>query len=132
MNQHSASYRLYQKEGRLFTTCFDILKYPDASIVLIEEFETISLEDLRKREGEVMMECVNCINRKIPGKSKDQLRRDKNASTVMRRSGNPKWNAYQREYRRKKQLEKKSRLELENVQSSRDAQGAERATETTC
>lgn len=129
MNQHLASYRLYQKEGRLYTTSFDILKYPDAEIVLVEESETITPDELKRREGEVMFECLNCINRRVPGKSKDQLRRDKNARTVRSRCGNPEWNAYQREYRLKKRLEKKSPSQTENVQPSRDAQGAKRVEE---
>jgi hypothetical protein len=77
-------------------TSFEIVKYDDCYIELLENHKCASLNELKKRQGELVRENVNSIvNTKIPARTKDQYRRD-----------NPE---KQKAYQQKKKDDKKRR-----------------------
>lgn len=125
--EHKASQRLWIKGLGNFTTAFKIMEFEDAEIVCVEQYDNITKEELLKREGEVMKETINCINAKVPGKTKEQIKKDKNRQTILKRSRNPVWNAYQREYRKKKR--EKNVSSCRNAESCGDAKGTQGTTE---
>jgi hypothetical protein len=70
MTGHRRSYKHYKNSGKKYASSFDILKYDDAYIELIEHHPCLCREDLCKREGEVIRTTPNCVNRRIAGRTK--------------------------------------------------------------
>jgi hypothetical protein len=70
LEEHENSYEIwYHKDFRRgYCTSFEILKYGDYKIILIEEFPSSSIEELHKREGYYQMcNFFNCVNTNIAG-----------------------------------------------------------------
>ena len=58
-------------QSSLKTTVQAILRFGDAYIELHEEFPCDNVEQLRKREGEVIRS-INCVNKRIEGRTKEE------------------------------------------------------------
>lgn len=67
LSLHMAHYKAYLQNGKVYYSSYEILKYGNAKICLIEEFEYIRREQLNKREGEIIKNTVNTVNMRIPG-----------------------------------------------------------------
>lgn len=66
---HRATYcKLF--EGGDYVSSYYILGFPDAYIQLIEEYPCATKQELRRREGEIIMKSTNCVNRCIAGLTK--------------------------------------------------------------
>jgi len=78
MGEHRRLYRFHINKDTLKNGCksYDILKYDDAYIELVEEFPCQTKEQLHKREGEIIRSDSNSINRCIAGRSLNQWRID--------------------------------------------------------
>jgi hypothetical protein len=67
-SQHKEKYLKYLNGKHHYITSFDILKYDDWYIELLENYSCINKEELLKREGELIRD-NNCVNRCIAGRS---------------------------------------------------------------
>lgn len=76
--QHKSKYKLYNNNGSgNYFTSFDIMKYDDAYIELLEVFEFNNKLELTKREGELIRDNIDkCINKKIEGRKNKQYYED--------------------------------------------------------
>jgi hypothetical protein len=70
--EHMSDYRTHS--GR-HVTSFDIIKYGDARVELIEEFEYQTKKERRDREGHYVR-TMNTVNRHIPNRSKAERGRE--------------------------------------------------------
>ena len=76
MARHRRDYKKHFNENVSYVTSFKILKKEDAFIELLENYPCSCKEELNKREGELMRENINCINKCIAGRSTKQYRQD--------------------------------------------------------
>ena len=102
MGGHRATYKHYLKTGikRHMTSSHHILKYDDNYIELVEKYPCNDREELLKREGEIVKETKNCVNKRIDGRSYAQYIIDTKD--------------YQIERRRRYYLENKEELTAKN------------------
>jgi hypothetical protein len=62
---HKADYKRFLDNKTRFMSSYDILAFDDAYIEEIEKFESITKEELLKKEGEYI-QSMECVNRIIP------------------------------------------------------------------
>ena len=62
MSIHRYEYGKWLNDNKKYTSSFDILKYPDAQIILIEKFPCNDKEELCKKEQEYI-QSMNCVNK---------------------------------------------------------------------
>jgi hypothetical protein len=101
------------------TSSKQIVCFPDCQITLIETFPCQSKDELRARER-YWIENTECVNKNIPGRTRDEWIADNSDYFLNWRQANPdyqidwfknnreKWNNYQREYRQRKKSEKQT------------------------
>jgi hypothetical protein len=67
---HKNDYKIYLKVRQDYISSYEILKYPDYQIELIENYSCNSKEELNKREGEIIRQNKDiCINKYIAGRT---------------------------------------------------------------
>ena len=71
MKKHKDNYKSFLNGVGHYKCSFDIIKYGDAEIGIIEEFPCQSKYELLRREGE-LQKSLPCINKKIAGRSKKE------------------------------------------------------------
>ena len=71
MATHRCDYKRFLKKKIHYLTSFEILKYDDAYIELIEKFPCNDIYELRKQEA-FHIKNMNCINRYLPGRTQKQ------------------------------------------------------------
>jgi hypothetical protein len=59
-----------------YVSSFDILKYDDYYIELVENYSCNSKNELRRREGEIIRITDKCVNKNIAGRTKKQYYED--------------------------------------------------------
>ena len=84
MSLHNYHYRKHTKGEHGNISSFDIIKFGDAYIELIENFPCANKEELEKREGEIIRESPNSINNNIAGRTKQQYYEDNKESILER------------------------------------------------
>ena len=84
MSLHNYHYRKHTKGEYSNLSSFDIIKFGDAYIELIENFPCANKEELEKREGEIIRESPNSINNNIAGRTKQQYYEDNKESILER------------------------------------------------
>jgi hypothetical protein len=73
LSKHKASYKQYKAGKRSYTTSFKIIETRVYEIILIEEFACTSKDQLHARER-YYIENNDCINKYIPGRTKQEYR----------------------------------------------------------
>ena len=73
---HRSNYKQYQSNKKDYTSSFEIIKYADNMIELLEAYPCNNKDELLSREGEWIKQTKNCVNMKIPGRSAKQYRKD--------------------------------------------------------
>ena len=74
LSKHRANFKAYLKDKYHYVSSFEILKYIDAYIELIEEVEKkITKDELRQLEGQHIRQ-NNCVNKIITGRTKQEYR----------------------------------------------------------
>ncbi len=73
---HVCAFKKWMKGRKNYMTSFEIIKYDDYYIELIENYHCNSKEELHKKEGEVIRETKNCVNKCIAGRSDKQYYED--------------------------------------------------------
>jgi hypothetical protein len=72
-NEHKKDFRKWKNNTYNYVSSYEILKYYDAQIELIEDYNCASKEELHKREGYVILNTANCINKAIMGRTKAEI-----------------------------------------------------------
>jgi len=78
--EHKATYQRYQ-DNKIYhyTTSFDIIKYDDCYIELLELYKCESKIELIKKEGEfIRKNLTNIVNKNIAGRNAKELKNIKN------------------------------------------------------
>ena len=73
-SDHKASYKIWTKNKKKYTTSYEIIKHGDSKIILVEKFPCDDKDELRARER-YHIENNNCINKHIPTRSKEEYRK---------------------------------------------------------
>ena len=76
MSLHNYHYRKHTKGEHGNISSFDIIKFGDAYIELIENYPCANKEELEKREGEIIRESPDSVNKTIAGRTKQQYHED--------------------------------------------------------
>ena len=71
LSSHKNKFKMWKTQNHHFITSFEILKYDDAYIELVENFPCNSIEELHKREGEIIR-ANECVNKRIAGRNKKE------------------------------------------------------------
>lgn len=69
MDGHRTNYKQYLAGNHNYITSFEILKYDDAVIRLVEECPCENKEQLLRREGQIQQQTENCVNKHIAGRT---------------------------------------------------------------
>lgn len=93
---HKADYKSYNTKGTRFISSFEILKFDDVDIYLIEAFPCNSKEELHSREG-YWIKQLDCVNMKIAGRNMKQYCIDN--KDVISEKGK-KWRMENKEHKR--------------------------------
>jgi hypothetical protein len=75
-SSHNSHYKQYLKGEYSYMTSFEILKYNDAYIELVETYRCNSSDELNKREGEIIRMTKYCVNKLIAGRTKHEYWED--------------------------------------------------------
>jgi len=90
MSNHRTNYKLWCKDNTHYVSSYEILKYDDAYIELLEEFPCENVQQLHKKEGEcIRLHRDVCVNIQIAGRSKKEYAEEHKEKT----------DAYQEAYR---------------------------------
>ena len=73
---HKSHLKKYNESNGNYITSFEILKYSDAYIELVETYENINKMELQKNEGEYIRKNTKCINKNIAGRTKIEYNKD--------------------------------------------------------
>ena len=73
---HKANLKQYITGGYHYLTSYEITKFEDCYIELIEEFRCESKAELNRREGEIIRATENCVNKYIAGRTHAEYRHD--------------------------------------------------------
>ena len=102
---HKSQLKKYNESNGNYITSFEILKYSDAYIELVETYENINKMELQKNEGEYIRKNINCINKNIAGRTRDEYRNDnkeyyKEYNKEYRNDNKEQIKEYNKEYRK--------------------------------
>ena len=75
MNEHRSKYKKFLQGNFHYLTSFEILKYEDAYIELIQEIPCNNIMELNKYEGNYIRH-MDCVNKRIEGRTKYEWRKD--------------------------------------------------------
>lgn len=75
LSGHKADYKRWQNGKKDNITSFEIIKYDDCHIVLIENFPCNDINELRSRERYWIENTENCVNKHIPGRTKQEYKK---------------------------------------------------------
>lgn len=86
ISEHRSRFKSYLNGEHNYISSFELIKYEDHYIELIESYEYSNRRELHKREGEIMISSENCVNKNIAGRDSKQWYRD-NITTVKKQKG---------------------------------------------
>jgi len=75
MSSHRYDYKNWKNDTMNYITSFELLKYEDCYIELVEQGEFNSKQEMEKREGYFIREMV-CVNKYIAGRTNKEWRND--------------------------------------------------------
>ena len=74
---HKANYKRWLKKESCYYTSFEIIQYDSAYVELVEKYPCNCKEELEKREGEIIRETENCVNKYVAGRTKEEYYQEK-------------------------------------------------------
>ena len=115
MRSHRAKYKIYLEGTYHFVTSFDILKFGDAKIFLIENYPCSNKEELEARERHYI-KTTNCVNKCQPGRTYKEYYEDHKeaiirASKEYRQANQDKIKAYRESHREANNKHKKKYIQ---------------------
>ena len=69
MAQHRSKYKRYTVGRDTYKSAFEVIKYGDAYIELVEDCPCNRKDELHRREGQIMRATENCVNMRIAGRT---------------------------------------------------------------
>lgn len=76
LSEHRRHYKYWKNGKRNNVTSFEIIKYPDCYIELVEDYKCESKMELDRKEGEIIRETENCVNKRVAGRTNKQYYED--------------------------------------------------------
>ena len=76
LSNHRTGFKNYQSGKGTYVTSYEVVKYQDAFIELVEEVKANNKIELNRREGQVIRATPNCVNKYIAGRNKAEYCRD--------------------------------------------------------
>ena len=73
--EHKSKFKLWKNGKYPYTTSFELMKYDDIYIELLQGYSCDSKMELHKREGE-FIRSVNCLNKNVAGRTHKEWRDD--------------------------------------------------------
>ena len=70
--KHRGDYKYWKEGKKNWITSFQILKYEDAYIELLEKYPCNDKEELHVKEGQFIRKTENCVNRCIAGRTQKE------------------------------------------------------------
>ena len=96
---HKGNYKKYLNDKYHYLTSFEIIKYDDCYIELIELFSCNSKEELLKKEGE-LIRSIECVNKCIAGRTpKEYYEEHKDENKQYREENKDRIKEYDKQYR---------------------------------
>lgn len=77
--KHKSDLKRYITGRYHYVSSCEITKFEDCFIELIEEYRCNSRDELNRREGQVIRETPNCVNRNVSGRTRAEYRQDNKA-----------------------------------------------------
>ncbi len=74
LSGHKSNFKSYGKGTCSYISSFEIIKFEDAYIELVEDFPCKSKNELEKREGQVIRENEDAVNKHIVGRTQKEYR----------------------------------------------------------
>lgn len=71
IDEHRSRFRAWKRNTYHYVTSFDIIQYDDAEIILIENAECKSKDELHARERH-WIDQLDCVNKNIPGRGRKE------------------------------------------------------------
>lgn len=125
LSEHRGNFKQW-KEGKdvRYVTSFEIVKYDDAYVELLEDFPCDNKKELNRREGQLIRQNA-CVNKNVPGRTRAEYRAEYSEEDKVRVS------EYHREYR---QLHKDAILarEKEYAEANKAKISQRQAEKVTC
>ena len=76
--QHKKNLEQYNAGKQNYITSYEIVKFDDAFIEMIEKYENVNKMELHKHEGVTIRNTGNCVNKNIAGgKTKEEMKHRK-------------------------------------------------------
>lgn len=98
--KHKINFKNYNKGKYCYTTSYEIVKHDDCYVELLELCPCTCKEELLKREGELIREKKNCVNKIIPGRTdKEYYDDNKEKYKQYRLDNKEKTKIYDKQYR---------------------------------
>lgn len=118
MHSHKKAYDAWCKDNtKLYYTSFEVLKYGDAYVELLEEYPCENVQQLHKKEGEHIRLCkADIVNHHIAGRTAEEYKRCPERKEAERqrdklRRSTEEHKAYQKAYHARRKAEKESMCE---------------------
>lgn len=108
MGQHREKFNKWKKGEHHYITCFKLLDLGDAYIELIEEHPCENKNQLERREGEIMRQTENCVNKMIAGRTSKEYY-EENKEILLKKQAEYKHKHLETFLERRKQVCKKYR-----------------------
>ena len=90
LSKHKSNLKSYLNGNYCYTTSYEIVKYNNSYIELLENHSCNTKEELNRREGQIMRATENCVNKYIIGRRteeyKQQFVRDIEDILIQRRT----------------------------------------------
>jgi hypothetical protein len=107
---HKCNYTQFQKGKGHYVTSFEVVKYDDCYIELLEEYPCENRQQLEKREGE-LIRTTDCVNKAIAGRNSKQYYQDNREQLLEKATSYAKTHkteksAYDKEYHKTHQQQK--------------------------
>lgn len=74
LGKHRSCYKVYKNGKRRYMTSYEMLQYDDHYIELLELCECICKAELHRREGQLIRERNNCVNKCVPGRTQQETK----------------------------------------------------------
>ena len=74
-HQHKQHFKRWKNGERNYVTSYELMKYDDVYIELLQGYSCDSKMELHKREGE-FIRSVDCVNKRIEGRTQKEWRED--------------------------------------------------------
>ena len=82
LSKHRQDFNNWKNNIHYYITSIELIKYDDHYIEVIENYPWNSKEELEKREGELIRETENTVNKNIAGRTIRQYREDNKAQIL--------------------------------------------------